>query len=171
MARQNAEFAIDQGPSKLDLMLSLFDTEMGARTVKFRVSGQLIQDVTLGWYDVQIISARRRHPSAKIWEIEGLTETDIFQEAIPMEPSEDLLLMLAIHLAKEMHAKNAHVILSYQDATPYLADMRSELGEDFLSVFLHTDGPKPSGHDHILPAKGESVNDLYQIVQKIILSA
>ena len=113
----------------------------------------------------------KKHSTWRHLPIEGLTETDIFQEAIPMEPSEDLLLMLAIHLAKEMHAKNTHVLLSYQDATPYLADMRSELGEDFLSVFLHTDGPKPSGHDHVLPVKGESVNDLYQIVQKIILSA
>lgn len=113
----------------------------------------------------------KEHLTWRHLPIEGLTETDIFQEAVPMEPSEDLLLMLAIHLAKEMHTKDAHVLLSYQDATPYLADMRSELGEDFLSIFLHCDGPPPSGHDHVLPAKGESVNDLYQAIQKIILSA
>lgn len=74
MARQNAEFAIDQGPSKFDLMLSLFDTDMGTRTVRFRISERLIQDNTLDWYEVQIISARRRHPSAKIWDIEGIVE-------------------------------------------------------------------------------------------------
>ncbi|MBI3336705.1 hypothetical protein HYZ98_04040 [Candidatus Peregrinibacteria bacterium] len=113
----------------------------------------------------------KEHSTWRHLPIEGLSETEIFREAIPVEPSEDLLLMLAIHLAKEMHAKNTHVLLSYQDATPFLADMRSELGADFISMFLHCDGPAPSGHDHLLPAKGESVNDLYQIVQKIILSA
>ncbi|MFY9492953.1 MAG: hypothetical protein WAP55_00490 [Minisyncoccia bacterium] len=73
MARQDAEFVIDQGPSKLDLMLSLFDTDMGARTVSFLTTKGENQP---GFsYDVQIISARRRHPSAKIWDIEGITET------------------------------------------------------------------------------------------------
>lgn len=73
MARQNAEFAIAQGPSKLDLMLSLFDTDMGARTVSFLMAKGENQP---GFsYNIQIISARRRHPSAKIWDIEGITET------------------------------------------------------------------------------------------------
>ena len=73
MARQNVEFAIAQGPSKLDLMLSLFDTDMGARTVSFLMAKGENQP---GFsYDIQIISARRRHPSAKIWDIEGITET------------------------------------------------------------------------------------------------
>ncbi|MEK7516079.1 MAG: hypothetical protein AAB562_00620 [Patescibacteria group bacterium] len=76
MARQNAEFAIDQGPSKLDLMLSLFDTDMGARTVRFRLVREIGGEDQPGfWYDIQIISVRRRHPSAKIWDIEGITET------------------------------------------------------------------------------------------------
>lgn len=81
MARQNAnaeEFAINQGPSKLDLMLALFDTDMGTRTVRFQF--QLVELVKgaraewAEWYDVQIISARRRHPSATVWDIEGTTE-------------------------------------------------------------------------------------------------
>lgn len=79
MARQNAEFAIDQGPSKLDLMLSLFDTEMGVRTLRFRLAeGQWAGN----WYDVQIISARRRHPSAKIWDIEGIAGTQGGKERV-----------------------------------------------------------------------------------------
>ncbi len=78
MARRNEEFVVDQGPSKLDLMLSLFDTDMGARTVRFRASGQL----TFGWYDVQIISVRRRHPSAKIWDIEGIVKTHRGKERV-----------------------------------------------------------------------------------------
>ncbi|MEK7659638.1 MAG: hypothetical protein AAB343_00345 [Patescibacteria group bacterium] len=73
MARQNVEFAIVQGPSKLDLMLSLFDTNMGVRTVSFLTAKGENQP---GFsYNVHIISVRRGHPSAKIWEIEGLTET------------------------------------------------------------------------------------------------
>lgn len=73
MTRKNEEFAIDNGPSKLDLMLSLFDTDMGARTVSFLMAKRENQ---LGFsYDVQITSARRRHPTATIWEIEGITET------------------------------------------------------------------------------------------------
>lgn len=73
MTRKNEEFAIDNGPSKLDLMLSLFDTDMGARTVSFLTAKGENQP---GFsYDVQIISARRRHPTATIWDIEGITET------------------------------------------------------------------------------------------------
>lgn len=76
MAHQSTEFAIDQGPSKLDLMLSLFDTDMGARTVRFRLVREIGGEGQPGfWYDIQIISARRRHPSATIWDIEGITET------------------------------------------------------------------------------------------------
>ena len=77
MARQNEEFAIDQGPSKMDLMLSLFDTDMGARTVRFQIGSiyTTMPGRETNWLDVQIISARRRHPSAKIWDIEGIVET------------------------------------------------------------------------------------------------
>lgn len=77
MARQNTEFAIDQGPSKLDLMLSLFDTDMGARTVMFRIDTTDISYKTpgCGRYDISIVSARRRHPSGKIWDIEGIVQS------------------------------------------------------------------------------------------------
>lgn len=112
-----------------------------------------------------------KHPEWRHLPIEGLTETEIFKGAIPIDPSEDLLIMLALHLAKEMHAKGNHVLLSYQDATPYLRDIRAELDIPFSSVFLHIDGPPPSGHDHILSAKGTSVNDLYRFIEEIILSA
>lgn len=67
------EFAIDQGPSKHDLMLSLFDTEMGARIVKFRQARDERGQHGFWIYDVQILSARRRNPGATIWEIEGIT--------------------------------------------------------------------------------------------------
>jgi len=70
MAYPEEKLEIIQGPSKLDLMLSLFDTDMGIRIVQFQ-----IKDLQTGWLDVQVISARRRHPSAKIWDIEGFIET------------------------------------------------------------------------------------------------
>ncbi|MEK7114854.1 MAG: hypothetical protein AAB847_00630 [Patescibacteria group bacterium] len=73
MARQDTEFTIDQGPSKHDLMLSLFDTEMGARIVKFRRAHDEEGEHGFWIYDVQIVSARRRDPGATIWEIEGIT--------------------------------------------------------------------------------------------------
>jgi len=83
MAHQKATLKIDQGPSKLDLMLSVFDTDMGPREIKFRVSGQLEHhpdpsDIP-GWcsseYSIQLVSARRRHPTATIWELEGFVKT------------------------------------------------------------------------------------------------
>jgi len=74
---------IDKGPSKLDLMLALFDTDFGVRTVKFRVlDGPCVNDPELGWYDVQIISARRRHRSAAIWDIEGIFETRLAKQRV-----------------------------------------------------------------------------------------
>ena len=84
MARQGAKFAIDQGPSKLDLMLSLFDTDMGARTVRFQIGSTYtaMPGRETNRLDVQIISVRRRHPSAKIWEIEGIVETERGKERI-----------------------------------------------------------------------------------------
>lgn len=67
MTRQNTEFTIDNGPSKLDLMLSLFDTDMGARMVEFHTRERIVKkDIK-----VHIHSARRRNPAANIWEIEG----------------------------------------------------------------------------------------------------
>jgi hypothetical protein len=73
MTRKNEEFGIANGPSKLDFMLSLFDTDKRARTVSFLTAKGENQP---GFsYDVQIISARRRNPTATAWEIEGITET------------------------------------------------------------------------------------------------
>lgn len=74
MTRKNEEFAIDNGPSKLDLMLSLFDTDMGKRTVKFHTPEWVHSHDAYG-FTVQITSARRRNPAATIWEIEGIVET------------------------------------------------------------------------------------------------
>lgn len=68
------EFVIDNGPSKLDLMLSLFDTDMGKRTVKFHTP-QWVHTHDAYEFTVQITSARRRNPAATIWEIEGIVET------------------------------------------------------------------------------------------------
>lgn len=74
MTRKNEEFAIDKGPSKLDLMLSLFDTEMGARVVRFRVGD--IYNTGLhrkaDWLEIEIVYARRRDPAASIWEMRGI---------------------------------------------------------------------------------------------------
>lgn len=112
----------------------------------------------------------KEHPQWRHLPVEGLLESEVFQEAIPIEPSEDLMMMLALHLAKEMHKKNTHILISYQDATAYLNDIRSELEMPFVSVFLHVKGPPPSGHDHILAAKEASVNDLYQQLKEIILN-
>jgi len=73
MAR-NQEYGIVQGPSKLDLMLSLFDTDMGLREVTF-VTGDRNSGGTLfkgASFNVQFMSARSRHPTATIWELEGL---------------------------------------------------------------------------------------------------
>ena len=75
MTRKNEEFAIDNGPSKLDLMLSLFDTDMGKRIVKFYQKRDAEGKHGFWIYDVQITSARRRNPAANIWEIEGIVET------------------------------------------------------------------------------------------------
>ncbi|MBI5254225.1 hypothetical protein HY932_00350 [Candidatus Falkowbacteria bacterium] len=68
------EYVIDQGPSKLDLMLALFDADMGARTVTFHTPQWVYTHATceLG---VKIVSARRRNPAATIWEIEGVVDT------------------------------------------------------------------------------------------------
>ena len=76
MARQNEEFGIDNGPSKLDLILSLFDTDMGARVVRFQV-GDIYTTMPgrkTNWLEVQITSARRRNTAANIWDIEGIAD-------------------------------------------------------------------------------------------------
>ena len=69
--RKEETHLVDGGPSKLDLMLALFDTELGERTVEFHTPDYIhthdAYDIT-----VKIISARRRHPTATIWEIEGI---------------------------------------------------------------------------------------------------
>ena len=74
MTRKNEEFAIDNGPSKLDLMLSLFDTDTGKRMVKFHTP-EWVHTHDAYEFTVQITSARRRNPAATIWEIEGIVET------------------------------------------------------------------------------------------------
>jgi len=76
MTRKNEEFAIDNGPSKLDLMLSLFDTDMGKRIVKFYQKRDDEGKHGFWIYDVQITSVRRRNPAANIWEIEGITDAE-----------------------------------------------------------------------------------------------
>ncbi len=72
MARKNEEITISKGPSKLDLMLSLFDTDMGRRIVKFYQKRDDEGKHGFWVYDVEITSARSRHPTATIWELEGL---------------------------------------------------------------------------------------------------
>ena len=80
MARIEVEYKIYRGPSKLDLMLSLFDTELGQRTVKFHAGHTTYLEhmreysTFSDWYPVQIVSARRCNPIATIWELEGIAE-------------------------------------------------------------------------------------------------
>ena len=68
------EFVIDNGPSKLDLMLSLFDTDMGARTVKFHTP-EWVHTHDAHAFSVKIDSVRRRVLAANIWDIEGIVDT------------------------------------------------------------------------------------------------
>ena len=102
--------------------------------------------------------------------IEGIADIDLLQ-MIDGEMPEELLVGLGTHLANEMEGQGFHVLLSYEDATPYLPTLREERGEKLITIHLQDDGPPPSGHDHVIPAKSESVNDLYQTIEKIILSA
>ena len=80
---EQKEYVIDGGPSKLDLMLSLFDTDMGKRMVKFHTP-EWVHTHDAYEFTVQITSARRRNPAATIWEIEGIVETpkDYKQESV-----------------------------------------------------------------------------------------
>lgn len=74
MAHQNEKYEIDKGPSKLDIMLALFDTYMGVRTLQFLIGSVYKTDPTrkTEWLGIQIISARRHNATATIWEIEGI---------------------------------------------------------------------------------------------------
>lgn len=74
MTQQDKEFVIDGGPSKLDLMLSLFDTDMGARLVKFHTP-EWVGTHDAYELEIHIHSARRRNAAANIWEIEGFVES------------------------------------------------------------------------------------------------
>ena len=74
MARQNAEFAIDQGPSKLDLMLALFDDDMGTRTVRFRIGSSYATrpERKTWWVDVRISTVQKvLTNSTTIWNLSG----------------------------------------------------------------------------------------------------
>jgi len=85
MIHQIKGLEITYGPSKLDLILSLFDTGMGMRTVKFHING-LIKDVSQ-FYDVQVISARRQDSGATFWKIEGVIEVQNNKERVLIEYS------------------------------------------------------------------------------------
>ncbi|MCR4334137.1 MAG: hypothetical protein NUV47_00155 [Patescibacteria group bacterium] len=73
MTFKNEEFVINNGPSKIDLMFSLFDTDMGKRMLEFHTP-QWVHTHDANDFKVQITSARRRNPAATIWEIEGITD-------------------------------------------------------------------------------------------------
>ena len=147
MARQNAEFAIDQGPSKLDLMLSLFDTEMGARTVRFRlvreIGGEYQPDF---WYDIQIVSARRRHPSAKIWDIEGITETQGGKKRVSifylsdtregrMRIEDELRTHGVMETPSDARKARALMIIIQKMITMYQNSHRGNLDEEIFKLF------------------------------------
>jgi hypothetical protein len=89
MARWNGELAIDNGPSKLDLMLSLFDTDMGPRVLKFYKARDEGRQHGLWIFDVQIVSARRRNPAANIWEIEGITDANDGEDRVSIYYTSD----------------------------------------------------------------------------------
>jgi len=71
MVHESSEFDVDRGPSKFVMMLAVLDTDMGERTVRFRV-------VYLGrdfWYDTQIVSAKRQDGKAELWDLRGFVIT------------------------------------------------------------------------------------------------
>lgn len=74
MTRNRTVFIIRGGPSKHSLMLSLFDTDMGMRMVKFHLPEW---DHTYDTHDVSvtIISAKRLNLNATSWDLEGIAET------------------------------------------------------------------------------------------------
>lgn len=70
MAQKNQQLVIDNGPSKLDLMLSLFDTKMGVRTAEFHTPERIVNKDEYD-FKVLIVSVRRLTHDANHWEIEG----------------------------------------------------------------------------------------------------
>lgn len=62
----NMSFHIVDGPSKFDLMVSLFDVKEPRRTVEFRLEG-VCDSIT-----VAITSVQQEESSSESWNIEGL---------------------------------------------------------------------------------------------------
>lgn len=76
MTRKNEEFAIVNGPSKLDLMLSLFDNDMGERTVQFSVGSNPTTGPKGKTNQVEVrISTVQKvlTNSTNIWNLSGFT--------------------------------------------------------------------------------------------------
>jgi hypothetical protein len=99
--------------------------------------------------------------------VEGLAEVDLFAH-FNKNPDDEMLLNLACHLAKELHNQNMSVILSHQDATPFLEDIRGELGDDLITIHLHSEKKHPISCDYVLDAKVKSINELYAEIAGII---
>ena len=68
----NTDTLIDNGPNKLDLMLSLWDTEVAMREVNFALSiWHGSEEVGLFFLQVQITSIRRDDDAATLFTFEG----------------------------------------------------------------------------------------------------
>ena len=144
MTRKNEEFAIDNGPSKLELMLSLFDTDMGARNVSFLMAKGENQP---GFsYDVQIVSARRRHPSAKIWDIEGITQTQGGKKRVSiyylsdtregrMRIEEELRTQGIMETPNDSKRARALMIVIHKMIAMYQNSHRGNLNEEIFKLF------------------------------------
>jgi len=140
MTRQNKEFDVDRGPSKHELMLSLFDTEMGMRTIRFRLAGGD------NWYDVQITSARRRHPTATIWGLEGITKTHAGKKRVSiyylsdtrkgrMRFEDELRTNDPMFSVDEDKRANAFMTIIFKMITMYENRHGDDLNEDLCVLF------------------------------------
>jgi hypothetical protein len=108
-----------------------------------------------------------KHDQWRHLPIEGVAEIGLI-EMPEGAANETILVTLACHLAREMQEQKFNVILSYEDLTNHLGDLKEELGDDLISVHLENDAEYPQGFDHVLDAKKKSVNELYEEIAGII---
>src|SRR3989344_2260376 len=90
--------------------------------------------------------------------IESLLETPVFHK-ISGDVDEELLLGLAVHLARELAGEGFHTVLTYPDASEYIPAIKKELGDSFRAIHLMEE-ENASPCDHVIITKDKSVNDL-----------
>ncbi|OGJ59604.1 hypothetical protein A2635_00840 [Candidatus Peribacteria bacterium RIFCSPHIGHO2_01_FULL_51_9] len=101
--------------------------------------------------------------------VESLLETPVFQ-MIQGDIDEELLLGLAVHLARELAGEGFHTVLTYPDASEHIPAIKKELGDSFCAVHLMEEENK-SPCDHVIITKDKSVNDLFALIRNIFKSA